>query len=181
MRTCALSLSFMVLLLPALAGAAHHEEAEAAAAAPEAAAPEAPVTPPTKPWNQEEMTKLSAQLATQMGEVRDAFRRGPTYRDPVASNQRAAAQLGDTLGQLERSTRQLRDRVAGGGDMESTRPVARRIGTLLRDADVQSNRLMTTQWTNERIKPTMETLNAIAPFYGSGPLYDPETMQRVAP
>jgi len=159
---------FALLLVPALAGAAHHEAAEAAGGAPKA-------------WDQAAMTQLSEQLWNQLGDVRDAFRKDPQYSDGVSSAERAASQLADTLKHLESSARQLRDQVKAGKTMEETRPVAQKIGSLLRDADVESSKLMATKWTQERVKPAMETLNQIAPYYGAGPLYDTETMERITP
>ena len=54
------------------------------------------------------------------------------------------------------------------------------MATLLVDADVEGRRIMTTEWVNERVRPAMATINEIAPFYGSGPLYDPETQQKLS-
>ena len=50
---------------------------------------------------------------------------------------------------------------------------------LLNDADMWGRRIMTSQWMAERVQPAMKLINEIAPFYGSGPLFDPETMQRL--
>lgn len=167
MRSRFLAGVFALLLFPALAGAAHHEAGEAVGAA--------------KAWDQEAVTQLSDQLWSELGALRDAFRKDPQYRDGVSTAERAAHQLEGTLKHLETSARQLRDQVKAGKNMEETTPVAQKIGSLLRDADVESSKLMTTKWTQDRVKPVMETLNQIAPYYGSGPLYDPETMERVAP
>ena len=168
MRSQFLAGLFALLLVPIVAGAAHHEAGEAAGAAPKA-------------WDQEAVTQLSDQLWNELGDLRDAFRKDPQYRDGLSTSERAAHQLEGTLKHLETSARQLRDQVKAGKTMEETTPVAQKIGSLLRDADVESSKLMTTKWTQDRVKPVMETLNQIAPYYGSGPLYDPETMERVAP
>ena len=80
---------------------------------------------------------------------------------------------------LQQSTRQLHNRIRGGGGFEETRNIARKIGTLLNDADVASRGIMTSAWVAERVRPAMVLINEIAPYYGSEPLYDPESLQRV--
>ena len=132
-----------------------------------------------KPWDQERMTELSSQLAKEMKAVRNAFRNDPIANEPVSPHRRAAQQMSDTLRHLHRTASQLHTRVKGGGDYEQTLGIARKIGTLLNDADELGRRIMSSTWTNERVKPAMETLNQIAPYYGSDPLYDPENLQRV--
>jgi hypothetical protein len=87
--------------------------------------------------------------------------------------------MDETLRALEQSTGQLHRRVSRGEGFEETRPIARRIGMLLNDADVEGRRLMTGEWMHQRVRPAMALINRIAPYYGSGPLYDPETMQRL--
>ena len=52
-------------------------------------------------------------------------------------------------------------------------------GTQLNDAQVEGRRTMTSHWMDERIRPAMALVNEIAPFYGSGPLFDPEEMKRI--
>ena len=84
-----------------------------------------------------------------------------------------------TLRNLEISTRQLHNRIKGGGGFEETQGTARRIGMLLNDADVQGRRIMTSAFVAEKVQPAMRLINEIAPYYGSGPLFDPETMQRL--
>lgn len=49
----------------------------------------------------------------------------------------------------------------------------------MNDADVEGRRIMTSVWLDERIRPAMKRINEIAPCYGSGPFYDPETMQKL--
>lgn len=160
----ALAAVLALLLAPTLVSAEHHEAAEAN---------------DRKPWDQAAMTDLSAQLARAMREVRRAFRRDPVFADPQSLNRRAAQRMEETLRALEQSTRQLHNRVSSGEGFEETRPIARRIGMLLNDADVEGRRLMTGEWMHQRVRPAMALINEIAPYYGSGPLFDPETMQRL--
>jgi hypothetical protein len=154
-----------IALLAALAAA---EEPEAAA---EANGP--------KPWNQEEMADLTSQFSRAMRDVRQAYRREPVFRDSHSPNRRAAMRLDEILRSLETAATQLRNRVNNGDGVEETRGIARRIGMLLNDADVEGRRIMTSTFLDQRLQPAMVLINQIAPFYGSAPLFDPETMQRL--
>ena len=71
-------------------------------------------TPPDsgrKPWNQERMTELSGQLATEMRAVRNAFRNDPVANQAVSPHRRAAEQMSDALRGLDQSASQLHKRV----------------------------------------------------------------------
>ena len=171
--TCALATALMLLLAPALASAAHHEEEKPSGDA----GPSQPSE--RKPWDPERMTELTGKLATATSEVRRAFRREPNFRNPQTPNQRAVHQQEQTLRNLEIATRRLASQVSGGADYDGSWGTARRIGMLLNDADVASRRIMTSAFMTEKIQPAMKLINEIAPYYGSGPLYDPETMQRL--
>lgn len=162
----ALMTALMLMLAPTLALAAHHEGEEKEGSE-------------RKAWDQARMTDLSGKLSTATSELRRAFRKEPNFRNPGTPNQRAVHNMEQILRNLETATRQLRNSVAGGGDFEATRGTARRIGMLLNDADVESRRIMTSAFMAKKIKPAMELINEVAPYYGSEPLYDPETMQRL--
>jgi len=163
----AMAFTFLLAAVPALA---EHHEAEAKAEGE---------TSSRKPWNQQAMTDLSSQLAESMSALRKTFRKEPAFRSQEAPGRRAAHQMEQTLRKLETSTRQLRSRVAGGAGFEETQGIARRIGMLLNDADVEGRKIMTSAWMAESVQPAMKLINEIAPYYGRGPLYDPETMQRL--
>jgi len=164
--TGALTTVLLLMLAASVALAAHHEGEEEGDGE-------------RKAWDQARMTDLSAKLFTATSELRRAFRREPNFRNPATPNQRAVHNMEQILRSLETATRQLRNSVAGGGDFEATRGTARRIGMLLNDADVESRSIMTSAFMAEKIKPAMVLINEVAPYYGSGPLYDPETMQRL--
>ncbi|MCZ6783715.1 MAG: hypothetical protein O7G30_10455 [Proteobacteria bacterium] len=132
-----------------------------------------------KPWDQQEMTELTTELSQSVRAVRRAWRKDPAFRNPENPNRRASKRMDQILRDLDRSTGSLAATVNGGGGLEETQGTARRIGMLLNDADVEGRRLMTGVWMAERVQPAMELINRIAPYYGSGPLYDPETMQRL--
>lgn len=154
---------------PALAEQpAEQHEPEAAAAAPQ-----------RKAWDQERMTQLSADLAKAMAAVRQSFRREPGFRDPSNPNRRANQRMGEILRALEQSCRQLSNKIKAGGGLADTEGIARKIGSLLNDAEVEGRKIMTSVWMEEKIVPAKKLINEIAPYYGSGPLYNPETLKRM--
>jgi hypothetical protein len=144
-----------------------------------AASGAAETTPAAKPWDAARLEDLSGRLADAVQAVREAFRREPAYTQP--QNRRAAKDMDHTLRLLGTSSRQLASRIQAGGGRAETEPIARKIGSLLNDAQVDGRKLMTTQWMDEKARPAKELINEIAPYYGSGPLYDPETMKRIEP
>jgi hypothetical protein len=156
----------VLLLAPTLVLAAHHEGEEAKDEG-------------RKPWDQAAMTGLSAELATSAAQIRRTFRQDPSFRNPKTPNQNAVHQMEQTLRNLEITTRRLSRQVKAGRTAESTEGLARRIGMLLNDADMWGRRIMTSAYMEEQVRPAMKLINQIAPYYGSGPLYDPETMQRL--
>lgn len=177
--TCLLTTGLALLLGATLASAAHHESGEAAASGGGSGETGKAAADERKPWDQARMTELSQRLATETAEVRRAFRREPNFRNPATPNQRTVHQMEGTLRNLETATRRLARSVADGGDHDGTVGTARRIGMLLNDADVLGRGIMTSAFMAEKIRPAMATINEIAPYYGSGPLFDPETMQRL--
>jgi hypothetical protein len=132
-----------------------------------------------KSWDAEEMTRLSGELARAIRDVRNAWRRNPAFREPQNPNRRAALRLDDTLRSLDQRATQLASRVKSGGGYDETFNIARNIGVLLNDVDVEGRRIAPNEFMEARVRPTMAIINEIAPYYGSGPLYDPETMQRL--
>jgi len=147
--------------------------AEAAEAGDAAAAD----TIPAREWDQERMTQLTGDLAKAMLAVRNSFRNDPVMQSPDVGMRRSAEQMGEILRNLDRNCRSLATQVERGGTADETRGTARRIGSLLRDANMVGKRLTTSEWTDERIRPAMELINEIAPYYGRGPLYDAERME----
>jgi len=172
---------FAILLVSLLAGVACSKSTpeESAPAAATAAADAAEDTTPQLEWDSERMTQLTADLATAMRDVRNSFRKNPVMQTPDSGKRRTADQMMEVLRGLDRHTASLATRVSRGQTAEETRPTARRIGTLLRDANQLGRRLMTSEWTDQRILPAMELINEIAPYYGRGPLYDTETMTMI--
>ncbi len=166
----ALLASAALALSPMGACVTHHEKEEAES--------EPAAESERKPWNAEEMTTLTGDLAKQMREVRRAWLKDPAFRNPTSANRRAAALLDQRLRELDQRTTQLAKRVKGGGGYEDTLNIARNIGVLLNDVDMHARRIMTSPWIDERVRPAMALINEIAAFYGRDALFDPESMQR---
>lgn len=147
-------------------------------AAPEQGAPAAAEVE-RKPWNDEEVLPLAQNLQRTISAVRSSWLKEPVRNDRTQVKQRAAKQMDQTIKGLETSSRQLAARIESGGGYEGTLNIARKIGTLLNDAEETGRRLDLGAWTRERIGPAMEAINALAPYYGSGPLYDVEQQKKI--
>ena len=121
------------------------------------------------PWDQEHVTALGQELADSVSAVRQTTLRNPSMRD--VTSQRRGNQYLETLRSLERSTRQLAGRLAKGEDREQTMGLARRIGSLLRDAQNVGRKMMATQGEWNEIDRVIAVLDQISPYYSdSSPL-----------
>ncbi len=150
------------------------EAASVSSGADEGAADENTV--PDLEWDQERMTQLTRELADAMLAVRNSFRNDPINHNPDIGMRQSATEMNEILRNLDRHCRSLATQVERGATADETRGTARRIGTLLRDANQVGRRLTINAWTDERILPAMELINQIAPYYGRGPMFDTETM-----
>jgi hypothetical protein len=131
-----------------------------------------------KPWDQEGMTTLTADLARSVRAVRRAWRREPGFRNAKNVQRGSTTRMDQTLRQLDQRTSQLAERVSSGAGFDDTRNNARNINVLLNDLDMQSRGIMTSKWMQEQVRPAMALINQIAAYYGRDALFDPETMQR---
>lgn len=125
-----------------------------------------------KEWDQAEVGRLAHELTSQVTKIRNAFRSNPTVGNLANMNQRASKSFSDTLRLIERSARQLAARVDGGGGREEALPIARKIGTLLRDASEEARHIMSDAWTEEQVVPAQRLVDQLAPYFGAEPLYD---------
>jgi hypothetical protein len=132
-----------------------------------------------RPWDQAEMTRLTAELAQAVRDVRTAWRREPASSDPSSPHRRSAQQLDQSLRELDQRTGQLATRVAGGAGLDDTFNIARNIKVLLNDIDVAGRGIMTSEWMTERVRPAMDLINQIAPYYGGQALFDLDNMERI--
>lgn len=165
----------LLALAPLAAGATSHEAAKAEAAP---AADTLAEGLERKPWNQEEMTTLTGELMRAVRDVRNAWRKDPSFANPQNMNRRAAMSLDQNLRGLDRRVTQLHNQVKDGAGYEDTLNVARNILVLLNDVDMNSRRVRTGQPMQEKVAPAMALFNQVAAFYGSEPLFDLEAMER---
>jgi len=182
---CAAAIGLSLLLTPTLGWSDEHEEAksdeheEVKQADAEPSEQVLQDAQQRRAWDQERMVDLTGALSGAMRELRGTFRREPALRDRSLPNQRAARLLEETLRSLERSCSRLASQVSGGAGFDETKGVARRIGMLLNDADVQSRRIQSTASMAQAVLPAMKLFNEIAPFYAVAPPFDLEKRQRV--
>jgi hypothetical protein len=132
------------------------------------------------PWDQAKVTELAHQLSAAMTDIRQAALQDPQLRGARPGNvaQRAASQYLEQLRGLETSTRQLARRLDEGAGFDGTLNVARKIGTLLRDAQTSSRRLSITEPQLTKIEAAVAIIEQISPFYSSRSPLMPNPMQR---
>lgn len=138
----------------------------------------APAVAELTPWDQEKVSAHATELSEAIKAVRRAAMREPTLRDGSNTSGRSAQQFLDTLRQLETSTRQLATRLGKGENLEQTLGIARRVGTLLRDAQETGRRLMLTKPTFDAIDTAIAAVHAISPYYTDQDPLMPVSTQR---
>ena len=116
-----------------------------------------------EPWNQEEVTALAKALHVAVKEVRQSMRREPV--ENVVGPAKARQQMLETLKVLEKSCGQLAGRLEAGAGHEETLNIAKKIRSLVRDAETHGRKLMTTQQTDARVAPAEQALAGLAPYY----------------
>jgi hypothetical protein len=132
------------------------------------------------PWDQAKVTELGRQLAETTSAARQSARREPNLQrgGTNVTQQRSANDFLQTMRQLESSTRQLSRQLEAGSGKDDTMGVARRIGTLLRDAQVSGRSLMLSQIMWEKINPMIEVIDKISPFYSDTSPLRPSPLNR---
>jgi hypothetical protein len=71
----------------------------------------------------------------------------------------------DTLKGLEQSAKQLARRLDAGEGYDATLPIAKKIRTLVRDAQEVGKRFQTLEQTAAKIAPVREALDQLGPYY----------------
>lgn len=135
--------------------------------------------PERKPWNAEEVLPLAKDLQKTINQLRLSWLKEPARHDPLQAKQRVARQMDDAMKGLQSSTKQLVKRIQSGGGYDETLNIARKIGRLLNDAEQYGRKLDIGAWTTEKVGPAMKAINALAPYYGSKPLYDVEQQKKI--
>ena len=124
-----------------------------------------------KAWNPEEVQVLANQLVEEMKEVRVKLRQEPNLLSASTGLGRSAHQYSEAVKALEKSVKQYASRVNQNASFEETTGVARKVGLQLRDCERLARKLMLTEPTMTALNAAHLTLNKLAPYYGSQPLY----------
>jgi hypothetical protein len=123
-----------------------------------------------EPWNQEEVTEVAKALHTGVKELRQSLRREST--GDITTKAKARMRMLEILKVLEKSCGQLVRRLEAGDGREKTLNIAKKIRSLVRDAETEAKKFMTTQQTDERVAPVEEALDGLAPYY-----FEPEPQE----
>ena len=86
-------------------------------------------------WDQTAVTSLAADLAKTTRELKNTLRREPTLASTLGLGDRKAIGFWEAIDGLEKSSRQLARRTKDGEGHDDTLPIARKIRTLVRDAE----------------------------------------------
>jgi len=138
----------------------------------------APAIAELQTWNQEEASSLASELAEAIKSLRTAALNEPSLRGGGNTTGRSSQQFLDTLKKLESATGRLATRLGDGKNREETLNMARRIGTLLRDAQESGRRLMLTQPSFDAIDAAVAVVHQLSPFYSDRDPLMPASTQR---
>jgi len=116
-----------------------------------------------EPWNQEKVTELAKALHVAVKELRQSLRLENT--GDLAAQGRAKQKMLGILKVLEQSCSQLVRRLEAGDGREETLNIAKKIRSLVRDAETEGRKFMTTQQTDERVAPAEQALDGLGRYY----------------
>jgi hypothetical protein len=116
-------------------------------------------------WNQEAVTALATELADATKALKTTLRKDPDLRDGYRQGDPVVSRYVEAIDGIDRSARQLAQRLVAGEGYEETLGVAKKISSLVRDAEVQGARIMTTVWMEEKLKPVEDLLARLGRFY----------------
>ncbi len=114
-------------------------------------------------WDQERVTQIAVELAAAAKAVRQGFREQPV--EAIGTQERSHYQFFEVLKALEKATQQLAFRLKGGGGFRETLPIAKKIRSLLREAETQGRSLMSSDQMERLYVPADRLLDEIAPYY----------------
>jgi DNA-directed RNA polymerase subunit F len=114
-------------------------------------------------WDQERVTELSGELAAAISALRRTERKDPA--GVVSTQRRAWDSYLQTLRSLEQSSNNLNRRLESGEGRDQTLAVARRIRSLVRDAETELRRIDTSEQSRAKLEPADALLRKIARYY----------------
>ncbi len=115
-------------------------------------------------WEQDRVTELATELNDAVIDLQRSFRR--ELSPSVAGGQsRARHGFRDTLRVLRHETRALASQLEAGAGLEETRPIADRMGVLIRDLREHGQRMSWMQPVLGHAERAEQIIAQIAPFY----------------
>lgn len=116
-------------------------------------------------WDQEKVTALANELATAVREAKNATRKDVYLRDTVRMGDPVIVSYQESIDGIDKSARQLARRLGEGEGREQTLNIAKKIRSLVRDAETAGAKIMKTAWTEEKLQPAEDLLDQLAPYY----------------
>lgn len=116
-------------------------------------------------WDQSAVTTLAAHLAKTTRDLKNTLRREPGLADAAEMGDRNAVRFWEAIDGLETAARQLARRTGDGQGRDETLPIAKKIRTLVRDAEQYAAGLMMSSFVEERLGPVEELLGRLEPYY----------------
>jgi len=115
-------------------------------------------------WDQARVTSLAVELSEVAVELQRSFRRQPPQ--PIGSGQaRARAMFQDSLRVLGTETRSLAAELEGGGGIDETWPIARRLRVVVRDLREEGRRISWKDPVASQARRADELVTQLAPFF----------------
>jgi len=124
-----------------------------------------PAPPALKPWDQDQITILAAELATATRGFKNVLEQELQAIEKSRGGNASAMKFANVIDGLDRSTGELAQQLEAGKDRDATLQLARKIRTLVRDAKAQGPGITTTALLEEKIAPVNSLLDQIGPYY----------------
>jgi hypothetical protein len=120
------------------------------------------------PWNQEQVTAITAELVTATTDLRDTLRRQPppTLGQP---GKRAFHQLRDDVSSVHATARRLQTSLGEGATRDETLPTYRRMISSVRSASDELRRIQLGEPVAGKIEAAAAVLRRLRPFYEEEP------------
>ena len=126
-------------------------------------------------WDQEEVAQLAQQLREAVTTLRLATIHDPLLGRAVGTRGR---NLRDTMKALEAACRQLAQKLKAGEDRSQTTGIGKRIGLLIREAQMAGRKVMINESQWAAIDPAVDLINRLSPYYSDKSPLLPPSQQR---
>ncbi len=126
-------------------------------------------------WDQEEVTQLAQQLSEAVTTLRLATIHDPLLGQAVGTR---GKNLRDIMKAMETACRQLARKLAAGEDRSKTTGVGKKIGMLIREAQLAGRKVMVNESQWAAIDPVVDLINRLSPYYSDKSPLLPPSQQR---